>query len=90
MGVTEPDFVGHLDGENLILITSATRAPTVQTYLHKRLADFSDNLYPLQARLQTTPAQSILKMELSATTQTAPALNTLAALKSTVLSAAGR
>lgn len=84
-GTPEPDFIGHLDAEHFILITSHTRAPVVQKHLHQRLAEFMENIYPLQDRLNPQPMADRLTTTLGVATQTAPALATLAALKQAVL-----
>jgi PleD family two-component response regulator len=79
-GVTEPDFVGQLDAEDFILITSAARAPHLQTQLRARLAALMDNLYPLTARLEAA-APERLTIASSLIRQTAPAFANVTALK---------
>lgn len=89
-GAPEPDFIGHLDPEHFILITSHTRASAVQKHLHQRLADFMENVYPLEERLnpQPQPTAERLTTVLGVATQTAPALKNLSALKTAVLASA--
>jgi len=89
-GAPEPDFIGHLDAEHFILITSRTRAAAIQKHLHQRLAEFMDNVYPLEERLNPHPTPARLTTTLGIATQTAPALATLAALKQAVLHAPHR
>lgn len=84
-GAPEPDFIGHLDPEHFILITSNARAPVVQKHLHQRLTEFMDNLYPLEERLNPSPDVERLTPVLGIATQTAPALASLIALKQAVL-----
>jgi CheY-like chemotaxis protein len=84
-GTPEPDFIGHLDTEHLILITSHSRAPIVQKHLDQRLAEFMENIYPLQDRLNTQLPSDRLTTTLGVATQTAPALANLTALKHAVL-----
>jgi GGDEF domain-containing protein len=84
-GTPEPDFIGHLDTEHFILITSRNRAPQVQKQLDQRLAEFMDNIYPLEDRLSPQPLAARLTTTLGVATQTAPALASLTALKDAVL-----
>lgn len=86
-GATEPDFVGHLAADELVIITSALRAPKVQVHLQQRLAEFMDNLYPLTARLNS-PSAGPLSVGLTITRQTAPAFANLSALKDALQHAA--
>ena len=84
-GTPEPDFIGHLDTEHLILITSRSRAPVVEKHLHQRLDEFMENVYPLEERLNPQPTSDRLTTTLGIATQTAPALANLTALKHAVL-----
>lgn len=86
-GTSEPDFIGHLDPEHFILITSHSRAPLVQKQLDQRLSEFMENIYPLQDRLSPHPMADRLTTTLGVATQTAPALASLNALKRAVLNA---
>ena len=69
---SEPDFVGHVTATSFILITHPARAGEVQAHIEKRLAEFMDNFYPLQARLE--PATHVAHLEITTSALLPPPL----------------